>query len=280
MNATQGIGWHGRAWISPGLGIFLGQAGSQDWHSHMAHQITVSLNGSLTVKCTSSSVTARAICIRAGVAHQIEADEVLSIYLDALSDEARALPDNIGEGITPIQMGDTASLRKLLSSSDPSAQQIREMVRLVLNLTTPPASDPRLQSVLAALKEPINGRQALAKRVHLSPTRFSHWFVEQTGLPLRSYRKWNRLVIALQHIASGANLTAAAHAAGFADAAHFSRTFRDLFGLDPSSALGHVSLKVSVRRTHLARLRQAPTDAAAVGRPHSPVASAGVSARP
>ncbi|HBO5388452.1 TPA: AraC family transcriptional regulator, partial [Pseudomonas aeruginosa] len=200
MNATQGIGWHGRAWISPGLGIFLGQAGSQDWHSHMAHQITVSLNGSLTVKCTSSSVTARAICIRAGVAHQIEADEVLSIYLDALSDEARALPDNIGEGITPIQMGDTASLRKLLSSSDPSAQQIREMVRLVLNLTTPPASDPRLQSVLAALKEPINGRQALAKRVHLSPTRFSHWFVEQTGLPLRSYRKWNRLVIALQHI--------------------------------------------------------------------------------
>ncbi len=37
---------------------------------------------------------------------------------------------------------------------------------------------------------------------------------------------------------------------------------------------------VSVRRTHLARLRQAPTDAAAVGRPHSPVASAGVSARP
>ncbi|WGW64065.1 hypothetical protein P7I89_06125 [Pseudomonas aeruginosa] len=123
------------------------------------------------------------------VAHQIEADEVLSIYLDALSDEARALPDNIGEGITPIQMGDTASLRKLLSSSDPSAQQIREMVRLVLNLTTPPASDPRLQSVLAALKEPINGRQALAKRVHLSPTRFSHWFVEQTGLPLRGYRE-------------------------------------------------------------------------------------------
>ena len=39
-------------------------------------------------------------------------------------------------------------------------------------------------------------------------------------------------------------------------------------------------MKVSVRRTHLARLRQAPTDAAAVGRPHSPVASAGVSARP
>ena len=209
----------------------------------MAHQISISLNASLTVKSPSSSLTARAICIRAGVSHQIEADQVLSIYLDVLSDEARALPDNIGVGITPIEIRDTAALRKLLNSADPSAQQIREMVRHVLNLSTPPASDPRLQSVLAALKEPINGRQALAKRVHLSPTRFSHWFVEQTGLPLRRYRKWSRLVIALQHIASGANLTAAAHAAGFADAAHFSRTFRELFGLDPSSALGHVSLK-------------------------------------
>ncbi|WP_241729909.1 DUF1206 domain-containing protein, partial [Pseudomonas sp. SST3] len=33
---------------------------------------------------------------------------------------------------------------------------------------------------------------------------------------------------------------------------------------------------VSVRRTHLARLRPAPTDAAAVGRSHSPAASAAV----
>lgn len=243
MTLPQGVCWRGKAWISPGLGIFLGHTGSHDWHSHMAHQISISLNASLTVKCPSSSLTARAICIRAGVSHRIEADEVLSIYLDVLSDEARALPDNIGTGITPIEMGDTAPLQKLLSNADSSAHQIRQMVRRVLNLSTPPASDPRLQSVLAALKEPINGRQALAKRVHLSPTRFSHWFVEQTGLPLRSYRKWSRLVIALQHIASGANLTAAAHAAGFADAAHFSRTFRELFGLDPSSALGHVSLK-------------------------------------
>jgi len=243
MSLPQGVCWRGKAWISPGLGIFLGHAGSHDWHSHMAHQITVSLNACLTVKCPSSSVTAQAICVRAGVSHRIEADQVLSIYLDVLSDEARALPGNTAEGIAPIELGDTAALRKLLDSAAPSAPQIQHMVRRVLNLSTPPPSDPRLQSILVALRGPINDRQALAQRVHLSPTRFSHWFVEQTGLPLRSYRKWGRLVVALQHIASGANLTEAAHAAGFADAAHFSRTFRELFGLDPSSALGHVRLK-------------------------------------
>ncbi|NQD95915.1 AraC family transcriptional regulator, partial [Pseudomonas sp. CrR25] len=234
MTASQCAWWRGRAWISPGLGIFLGHAGSHDWHSHMAHQISVGLNSSLTAKSATTSVTATAICIKAGMVHRIEVDQVLSIYLDALSEEARALPDN-RHTIAPVELGDIAPLRELLSSAAPSVRQIRQAVRRVLNLPPPP-SDPRLKSVLAALREPTNDRHALARCVHLSPTRFSHWFVEQTGLPLRSYRKWSRLITALEHIASGANLTGAAHAAGFSDASHFSRTFRELFGLDPSSA--------------------------------------------
>ena len=82
----------------------------------------------------------------------------------------------------------------------------------------------------------------MAALVHLSPTRFSHWFVEQTGLPLRSYAKWLRLTQALQHLAKGGLLTEAAHEAGFSDSAHFSRTFRALLGIDPSSALAEVDL--------------------------------------
>ncbi|WWL46237.1 helix-turn-helix transcriptional regulator [Pseudomonas parakoreensis] len=76
-------------------------------------------------------------------------------------------------------------------------------------------------------------REELAALVHLSPTRFSHWFVEQTGLPLRSYAKWLRLTQAVRHLASGEPITTAAHASGFSDSAHFSRTFRSLLGIDP-----------------------------------------------
>lgn len=240
MNATQGIGWRGKAWISPGLGVFLGQAGSHDWHCHMAHQITIGLTGALTVNTPATSVTARAICIRAGVMHRIEAVEVLSIYLDALSAEAHAL--HAGADLVAIEVQDVAALQALLETTDLTAQGVQQMVRHVLNLTVTAATDPRLQTVLAAVRASMHSRQYLARLVHLSPTRFSHWFVEQTGLPLRSYRKWSRLVAALQEIAAGRSLTEAAHAAGFADAAHFSRTFRNLFGLDPTSALGHVSL--------------------------------------
>ena len=54
------------------------------------------------------------------------------------------------------------------------------------------------------------------------------------GLPLRRYLLWLRLQDAVQAIAAGAPLTDAAHAAGFADSAHLSRTFRRMFGITPS----------------------------------------------
>ncbi|MBV9228376.1 MAG: AraC family transcriptional regulator [Chloroflexi bacterium] len=46
--------------------------------------------------------------------------------------------------------------------------------------------------------------------------------------------RWQRLLVALRTSASGASLTEAAHAAGFADSAHLTRVFRTTFGLPPS----------------------------------------------
>ena len=44
-------------------------------------------------------------------------------------------------------------------------------------------------------------------------------------------------VAAIRTAAGGDNLTTAAHAAGFADQAHFSRAFRRTFGAPPSHGL-------------------------------------------
>jgi AraC-like DNA-binding protein len=64
-------------------------------------------------------------------------------------------------------------------------------------------------------------------------------------MPLRPYLRWLRLQQALSGIARGANLTEAAHAAGFSDSAHLSRSFRSTFGIAPSALL-HPSLSLHV----------------------------------
>ena len=82
--------------------------------------------------------------------------------------------------------------------------------------------------------------------VHVSPERFSHWFVEQTGLPLRSYLKWVRLIESLRQLAAGGSLTEAAHLGGFSDSAHLSRTFRAMLGSSPANLLKQVALSGAI----------------------------------
>jgi AraC-like DNA-binding protein len=75
---------------------------------------------------------------------------------------------------------------------------------------------------------------ALAKSIHRSPSRLAHRFREATGVPVRRFILWRRLRAAAEAAIRGSSLTEAAHAAGFADSAHLSRTFRSTFGIVPS----------------------------------------------
>jgi AraC-like DNA-binding protein len=75
----------------------------------------------------------------------------------------------------------------------------------------------------------------------LSVGRLGHAFRSQVGLPVRPYVKWRRLERAAHALGEGRSMAAAAHEAGFADGAHFSRTFRAMTGLSPSTLVGHVA---------------------------------------
>ncbi|MEM8894883.1 MAG: AraC family transcriptional regulator [Bacteroidota bacterium] len=69
---------------------------------------------------------------------------------------------------------------------------------------------------------------------YLSESRLLHLFKAEMGLPIRSYILWYRLKVAMEKVIGGANLTEAAHAAGFSDQAHFTRTCRKMLGVPPS----------------------------------------------
>ena len=57
------------------------------------------------------------------------------------------------------------------------------------------------------------------------------------GVSLRSYRVWSQVRLAMAGLAVSPRLTDAALHGDFSDSAHFSRMFRQTFGMTPSSVL-------------------------------------------
>ncbi len=68
----------------------------------------------------------------------------------------------------------------------------------------------------------------------LSRAHLQALFVRDIGLPIRRLRLWRRLLVAVAALARH-DVTAAAHLAGFADLAHFSRTCRRMLGYTPTA---------------------------------------------
>ena len=76
-----------------------------------------------------------------------------------------------------------------------------------------------------------------AEDVGLSGSRLMHLFQAELGVPFRRLRNWERMRVVARARADGSNLTTACLAAGFADSSHFTRSFRQSFGLPPSAVL-------------------------------------------
>jgi AraC-like DNA-binding protein len=77
-----------------------------------------------------------------------------------------------------------------------------------------------------------------ARLACLSPSRLTHRFSAEVGLPFRRFVVWARIRRSALAVAEGANLTQAAIATGFSDSSHLSRVFRATFGVTPSTMLG------------------------------------------
>ena len=77
----------------------------------------------------------------------------------------------------------------------------------------------------------------VAANVRLSPSRFLHLFTTSVGVPLRPYVLWLRLQCGARELARGRSVADAACAAGFSDAAHFTRTFRRMLRATPRQVM-------------------------------------------
>jgi AraC family transcriptional regulator len=123
-----------------------------------------------------------------------------------------------------------------------STMDIGEWVRYTVSSLCagpPPAREPderitKVLDLIAASDDLRLSLEQVAATVYLSPSRFQHLFKQQVGLPFRRYMLWRKVTRAMIAIARKGTLTAAAQLSDFADAAHLTRTFHQMFGLPPS----------------------------------------------
>lgn len=128
--------------------------------------------------------------------------------------------------------GIASAHRAQLAQPDVLAGVGDELAR-VLSIGTARPIDRRVARIADELREPDADRGELAARSELSAAHLRALFARDIGMPMRRYVLWRRLLHALARVGP-VDLTTAAHAGGFADLAHFSRTCRRMLGYAPS----------------------------------------------
>jgi AraC-like DNA-binding protein len=234
--------------LSPNCVLFVGTGLHTRSHRHLSASITFSFDHAFAVKTRDGVFSARMMLIRPDTEHALDARaaHVVNVQLDpetesyarlrdgALRERELLLEDQVEPGLL-------AAAR--MGCAEPTLPSARLVELLLARLGAARAQlrfDPRVAQALALLKASFPhapSSEQVAKGVGASESRLMHLFREQVGVPLRRYTLWLRLRHLLFCVAAGDNLTHAAHAAGFADSAHFARVFSSMFGVPPSSLL-------------------------------------------
>ncbi len=217
-------------------------------HAHHAMHVVLAVDGALRLRTASVWRRVAGVLTAPDVPHAIDGSgaEVLLVFLDPESDAGVALQSAL-RGPTRAIADDERD--RLVAGADPLAIMREDGVAwtrhavAVLGSGAPPAAPrrihPRVRKLLRQLRAlPVGGDaslETLAQSVGLSPGRLMHAFTESIGVPLRPYLAWLKLQRAAAAVVAGVPLSEAAVAAGFADAAHMSRTFRHMLGMPPSA---------------------------------------------
>jgi AraC-like DNA-binding protein len=211
--------WLGIAWFGPWWLVYAGPVGPTAPHAH--HALQAVLGEAVVIEGDCGRRRAPTIIV-AGERHRLlgRAGEAALVYVDG--DVVRT------RGGTPLDDWYDRGIPATWSEAADFAAAVAGPLAVV-----PGAEPPMVRAARQALADPDDARSIaqIAADIGVSASRLAHLFTASVGIPMRSYRRWQRLLVAAEAIAGGAGLTAAAHQAGFADGPHLARTFRRHFGL-------------------------------------------------
>lgn len=220
-------------------------------HAHQAIQLVVASNGDHRVRASEADpwMTFSIAGIPTRHPHSLDvtdADYGAVIFVEPETREGRAITQRfLGGGIAEVG---SPELRRITGDIfehwlDERKDEVVRTSRLLITTLAAgvePAvvTDLRILSAIEYIGKHLDRPITLdevASHACLSPSRFRHLFSEQTSMGLRPYILWRRFLLVWDLIMKGATISEAAHATGFADAAHLSRTSTRTFGFAPSA---------------------------------------------
>lgn len=220
-------------------------------HAHQAIQLLAASEGTHCVRASESEpwITNSITAIPTRHPHSIDVTGSpfgVVIFVEPETREGRAIMQrHLGSGIAEVGSKEGRAIidemfgHWITGSNEDVVRSARALVSVVAAGVEPAVvTDTRILKAIDFINQNLDRPltlDAVASHACLSPSRFRHLFSEQTGMGLRPYILWRRFLLIWDLLMKGATLSVAAHAAGFADAAHLSRTSKRTFGFAPSA---------------------------------------------
>lgn len=243
--------------------MFIGRPGALPLHRHPISVCLVALQGPLRIGTTMAgeSLTCLTAIVPAGLSHTLDPSgaPVAVIYNNPDDPYYRRLSPHQGCGLSSLAPDVESSLivavrnlyalhqaghRLRFDDFDFAAEQALGIE------PRPPRVDARVEHIVSIIRADIarnHSIQELARRVDLSPSRLQHLFVQEIGVPFRTFRIWIRFRHAVERVGGGDSITSAALDAGFASSSHFSHAFKATFGATAASVLKDAPSRVQIQ---------------------------------
>ena len=232
--------------IDKDFGWFIGGFDNNQRHRHYALQLSIPLDGQITVITTGNSVkTDRPILIKSNVVHRISSDNQHFLLLINPA-------STIGHYWNQLSNSEIGEISNELTSKLQDIIMVhanKQSLKLALNSiiaeydcfcrSSIHRGDERMNKALAYLSansDQIVPVEDVANHCYLSSSRFLHLFKEQTGITYRRAQLWNKLMKGITQFGK-MSLTEIAHHNDLSYSAALSATFKENFGFSPSDFL-------------------------------------------
>ncbi len=238
------------------IAILVADGLTSSLHRHHLIKLTMPLEGKVSVRVANSqsSQEFRSVVVQPDVEHEMCCpSRFITVLLAAdffgCKKHAWKVLEDPSRAVVPLQIPTkyiTEIQSLIIENASPedvllAGQKIVEFATNKQQIIEKISLDPRIIDILNFIEQHLDQKLSIddiAEKIHLSPPRTMTLFKRHIGIPVRRYIQWMRIRKAIYLIGMGANFTDVSHQVGFTDLAHFSKSFKSVFGFAPQEVIG------------------------------------------